>query len=210
MQIGSVRKYYFRAKFFCGHLNTIGVNYLSSNLRYLRKRKKLSQQQFADILNIKRSNIAAYETKNVEPRLALINTMAEYFGVSLSDIISVDLKERARVAEFGGNAITDTEHHQQTGMVNLQDLREFQEQSERIRKMLDGFKVFYQYKKEINEKTQEDRLNHDVENFLIFIDHMLEYNEQVIQMLNEAGRTGNLGAAGQTSEPKSRSSLDQR
>nr|WP_253931585.1 helix-turn-helix transcriptional regulator [Lewinella sp. W8] len=191
-------------------MNTNGVNYLSRNLRYLRKRKKLSQQQFADILNIKRSNIAAYETKNVEPRLALINTMAEYFGVSLSDIISVDLKERARVAEFGGNAITDTEHSQQTGMVNLRDLQEFQEQSERIRKMLDGFKVFYQYKKEINEKTQEDRLNHDVENFLIFIDHMLEYNEQVIQMLDGAGRTGTIGSAGQTSEPGSRSSLDQR
>ena len=101
------------------------MNYLSRNLRYLRKRKKLSQQQFADILNIKRSNIAAYETKNVEPRLALINTMAEYFGVSLSDIISADLKERARLAEFGGNAITDTEHHQQTGTVNLRDLQEF-------------------------------------------------------------------------------------
>lgn len=164
------------------------MNYLSSNLRYLRKRKKLSQQQLADVLNIKRSNIAAYETKNVEPRLALINAMAEYFEVSLSDIISVDLVERARMAAFGGNAITDTEHRQRKGMIKLQHFQEFNEQSERIRKMLDGFKVFYQYKKEINEKSQDDRLNHDVENFLIFIDHMLEYNEQIIQLLEDSSR----------------------
>jgi transcriptional regulator with XRE-family HTH domain len=185
------------------------VNYLSSNLRYLRKRKKLSQQQFADVLNIKRSNIAAYETKNVEPRLALINTMAEYFGVSLSDIISVDLKERARLAVFGGSAITDNEHRQHTGMVKLQHLQEFHDQSERIRKMLDGFKVFYQYKKEINEKMQEDRLNHDVENFLIFIDHMLEYNEQIIQLLEDAGSVSQQNTEVEPSGAASRSSLDQ-
>ncbi|WP_116127638.1 helix-turn-helix transcriptional regulator [Lewinella sp. IMCC34183] len=146
------------------------MNYLSSNIKFLRKQRKLSQQQLADDLGVKRSNIAAYETKNVEPRLALINEMANYFEVPLEDLVIVDLKldyisgGKSRAGKSGGLPSASVE--------------EIAQLSAKIQKMLDGFKVFYEFKKKMNQEELETPVG-DIDNFLVFINHMLEYNRMV-------------------------------
>ena len=57
------------------------ISYLSKNLKFLRKSRQWSQEELARRLGIKRSNIAAYESKNVEPRLSLLLSMAKLFNV---------------------------------------------------------------------------------------------------------------------------------
>ncbi len=151
------------------------MNFLSSNIRFLRKRLKLSQQQLADDLGVKRSNIAAYETKNVEPRLSLINRMAQYFSVALEDIIITDLSTVDFSGKGGGLS----------GVSALSDssLEEIKEVSDKIQQMLDGFKVFYEFKRETNENTKAGT-DGDIENFLVFISHMSEYNRLIENSLN--------------------------
>ena len=52
---------------------------ISANLKYLRKKKGLTQQQFADNMEIKRSLIGAYEEDRAEPKYDLLKKIAEYF-----------------------------------------------------------------------------------------------------------------------------------
>lgn len=59
--------------------------FLTTNLRYLRKSKQLSQQELANQLGISRSNVAAYERGNAEPNAQRLMKMANYFDIRLSD-----------------------------------------------------------------------------------------------------------------------------
>jgi len=63
---------------------------LNENIRVLRKRLTLTQDQFARQLGIKRSLIGAYEEGRAEPKLELLQKMAEVFSVSVDDLIGKD------------------------------------------------------------------------------------------------------------------------
>lgn len=152
------------------------MNFLSSNIRFLRKRHKLSQQQLADDLGIKRSNIAAYETKNVEPRLSLINKLADYFGVPLEDVILTDL--RAAYDEGGQIGLSSGSNNQ----LSADSVEEIKQVANKVQRMLDGFKVFYEFKRKMNEQ-EDGTTDGDIDNFLVFINHMSEYNRLIEKSL---------------------------
>ena len=146
------------------------MNYLSSNIKFLRKQRKLSQQQLADDLGVKRSNIAAYETKNVEPRLALINEMAMYFSVPLEDLVITDLKAARSTGQ-----LASSRHDSGLPSTSVDEIAQL---SGKIHRMLDGFKVFYEFKKKMSEVNRDTPVG-DIDNFLTFINHMLEYNRLI-------------------------------
>ena len=60
-------------------------------MRSLRKRLKLTQDQFAAKLDIKRSLLGAYEEGRAEHKLELLQKIAEVFLVSVDDLIGKDL-----------------------------------------------------------------------------------------------------------------------
>ena len=158
------------------------MNFLSSNIKFLRKQRKLSQQQLADDLGVKRSNIAAYETKNVEPRLALINEMAMYFSVPLEDMVITDLK----AAHLNG-AVNGLRTDKSLPATSVDEIAQL---SSKIHRMLDGFKVFYEFKKKMKEESDDAPVG-DIDNFLTFINHMLEYNRLIENIVRtEEGRAG--------------------
>lgn len=63
---------------------------LNENIRILRKRKGFTQDTFAQELGVKRSLVGAYEEGRAEPRLELLQKMAELFHISVDQLISVD------------------------------------------------------------------------------------------------------------------------
>lgn len=69
------------------------MNYFASNLKFLRKSQKISQSKLAEDLKVNRSNIAAYESKNVEPRLKVLIKIANYFNVGINELLLVDFKK---------------------------------------------------------------------------------------------------------------------
>ena len=146
------------------------MNYLSSNIRFLRKQRKLSQQQLADDLGVKRSNIAAYETKNVEPRLSLISALAKYFDTTLEEFIANDLQaeDSDRIEYTGRRAPSGPQR------ISSDAVQEIEQLSDKIQRMLEGFKVFYEFK--LSSREAEGEKPGDIDNFLVFIDHMSEYN----------------------------------
>ena len=65
------------------------MNYFSKNLKYLREKKGLNQQEVADDLDIPRPTYTCWETGIRTPKIEQILDIANYFGVSM-DIIARD------------------------------------------------------------------------------------------------------------------------
>lgn len=158
---------------------------LAQNIRYLRKTSKLSQEEFAAKLGIKRSNIAAYESKNVEPRLRVVLEIAKFFDVSVKSLINRDIENSSEVSTF--NTIENSGNHNDMSLdiKDNVDVNEFIQKSMRIKKVLEGFKSFYAFKKNAmtGMSPDKEKLIFDIDNFMHLIEHLLGYNETIIQAI---------------------------
>lgn len=65
--------------------------YLSSNLTYLRKSKKTSQSELADLLGVTNSAISGYEKGRNTPTFNNFLRLADFFKVNLHDFVYKDL-----------------------------------------------------------------------------------------------------------------------
>ena len=61
------------------------------NLKYLRKLRGWTQEEFATKLGIKRSLIGAYEEERADPRLDVLEILADMFKLSLDELLLKDL-----------------------------------------------------------------------------------------------------------------------
>ncbi len=61
------------------------------NLKYLRKLRGWTQEEFATRLGIKRSLIGAYEEERADPRLDVLETVCEIFKLTLDEVMLKDL-----------------------------------------------------------------------------------------------------------------------
>lgn len=61
------------------------------NLKYLRKLRGWTQEEFATKLGIKRSLVGAYEEERAEPRLEVLEVISDLFKVTLDELLLKDL-----------------------------------------------------------------------------------------------------------------------
>lgn len=69
------------------------MSYLKSNLPYLRRLWKLSQEGLAEKLNCTRSRIGAYEEGRSEPPLDLLIDISNFFDVPIDTLVRMDLRK---------------------------------------------------------------------------------------------------------------------
>lgn len=79
------------------------MSYIATNLKHLRKIKGVTQRQFADDLSIKRSSVGAYEEGRAEPKYDLLNKIAEYFNLTMDEIVNQKIDDRWRPSPRGAN-----------------------------------------------------------------------------------------------------------
>jgi transcriptional regulator with XRE-family HTH domain len=65
----------------------------SENLKYLRKLKKISQQQLADKLDIDRSTISRWESNDIDPTVSNVISIANLLGIPVADLVGRDIRE---------------------------------------------------------------------------------------------------------------------
>jgi transcriptional regulator with XRE-family HTH domain len=65
----------------------------SKNIKYLRKLRGWTQEEFANKLRIKRSLLGAYEEERADPRIDVLEVVADLFKLSLDDLLRKDLSE---------------------------------------------------------------------------------------------------------------------
>jgi transcriptional regulator with XRE-family HTH domain len=71
----------------------MALSYAGKNLKYLRKLRGWTQEEFATKLGIKRSLVGAYEEERAEPRIDIIEIISDLFKVTLDDLLRKDLSE---------------------------------------------------------------------------------------------------------------------
>lgn len=160
------------------------MNNLAKNIRYLRKNERWSQEELAKRLNVKRSSIAAYESKNVEPRLRTMLELAKLFDVDIADLIEKDVSASPdRIRSFEEN-ITNISKSQNVKIEfkRTEVLQDFIETTVNTRKMLEGLKVFYKFKAQ-----QKGVLPYqsDVNSFIMLVEHLLNNNESLVNLITK-------------------------
>lgn len=65
---------------------------IGSFLKELRKEKEITQEQFAEVLGVSGRTVSRWETGNNMPDISLLISIAEYFDVSIPEIINGERK----------------------------------------------------------------------------------------------------------------------
>lgn len=63
----------------------------NQNMKYLRKLRGWTQEEFAQKLRIKRSLLGAYEEERADPRIDVLEVVCDIFKLTLDDILRKDL-----------------------------------------------------------------------------------------------------------------------
>ena len=71
--------------------------YLSANLKFLRKRKGLTQDDLASVFRIKRPTLNNYENQVAMPPIEMLVRFSDYFRVAIDTLIRIDL---TRLSQF--------------------------------------------------------------------------------------------------------------
>ena len=67
--------------------------YFGKNIKLLRKRKKLSQEDLSRELNIKRSTLSGYEIGSSEPNFSTLLDFSTFFKISIDKLLKQDLNQ---------------------------------------------------------------------------------------------------------------------
>ena len=59
------------------------------NLKALRMRRGMSQQQLASVINVSQQSINKYENHDVEPNIETLCALADYFNVSVDYLLGL-------------------------------------------------------------------------------------------------------------------------
>ncbi|MDN5211296.1 helix-turn-helix transcriptional regulator [Fulvivirgaceae bacterium BMA12] len=67
------------------------MSYIGKNIKKIRTVKKLSQASFAELFNLARPSVGAYEEGRAEPKIETIVQIAHYFGLSIDLLLNKEL-----------------------------------------------------------------------------------------------------------------------
>ncbi|MES2882918.1 MAG: helix-turn-helix transcriptional regulator, partial [Bacteroidota bacterium] len=65
----------------------------NKNLKYLRKLRGWTQEEFAQKLRIKRSLLGAYEEERADPRIDILEIVGDMFKLTLDDLLRKDVSD---------------------------------------------------------------------------------------------------------------------
>jgi transcriptional regulator with XRE-family HTH domain len=67
--------------------------YLSSNIKFLRKRKRLTQSGLAELLGINRSGVNNYENGSVVPPVHVLIALSDLFHISIDTLLRINFSK---------------------------------------------------------------------------------------------------------------------
>jgi DNA-binding XRE family transcriptional regulator len=67
------------------------MSQVSKNIRYLRRLHDYTQEEFSEILGIKRSSLGAYEEGRATPNFPTLMQLGKLFGLTIEQIVSADV-----------------------------------------------------------------------------------------------------------------------
>lgn len=83
------------------------VNYLQANLAFLRKGKKLTQEEAATGMGFKRTTYSNYENGHTEPDIEALQKISSFHDISIDNLLNTDLPN----VHLNGNAKSEENVH---------------------------------------------------------------------------------------------------
>ena len=83
------------------------MNYMASNIRYIRERKNLTQEYLAEELKWSRSMVMSFESGRTEPSIEKLIELSTYSKIPIDTLIKVDLRKSKDVSfiEIANNRV---------------------------------------------------------------------------------------------------------
>ncbi len=66
--------------------------YFADNIKFLRKRRNLTQDEVAGALQLKRPTLSGYENGVGQPNLKTLSRFSEFYGIAIDTLVKVDLQ----------------------------------------------------------------------------------------------------------------------
>ncbi|MBD5131144.1 MAG: helix-turn-helix transcriptional regulator [Clostridiales bacterium] len=63
---------------------------IGEELKYHRQKANLSQRELAKLIGISQQNISRWENNEVEPSISSLIVLADYYGITLDELIGRD------------------------------------------------------------------------------------------------------------------------
>ena len=70
---------------------------LGTNINYLRKQKKLTQEQLAEKMNVTRQTVSRWETDKVVPEFAKLVDISSVFSCNLDALVKEELSAQREI-----------------------------------------------------------------------------------------------------------------
>ncbi len=173
------------------------MSVISSNIRFLRNKKGISQTALADAVNLKRGNIASYEKELAQPSIENLMKLADYFKIGINAFIKEDLSEERPLGEKSA-ITTSPERAIFQGLINRvsalkhstdhnQQVQTLKQQNEEIFKMVDGFKAYHKHRMQTINPHNEDvkKIASDYDNILDLLETVLNSNKELIKLFDK-------------------------
>ena len=171
------------------------MHYFAKNLKYLRRGKGLSQEEFGKLVGLNRGNIASYEKQTAEPSIMNLSRISKYLNIDLGDLIDKDLSVKNEIirqiddrGEFTYSNDKVAEEVLMDTIVDHQNkLEQFRKRSDEMARILDGFKQFHKFRMENSEGISDDvrKLAMDYEKLLDVLEDVLSTNKHMMKLLDK-------------------------
>lgn len=94
------------------------MSFFGKNIKKIRGVNGLSQQAFAELFFLKRATLGAYEEGRSEPKIDTIIKVANYFSISIDDILTKEITVN-QLLSFDGGITTDVNQVVKAGFTEV-------------------------------------------------------------------------------------------
>jgi len=123
--------------------------YLHHNLKVMRKKLRISQEELALQVGLNRGNIASYEKGTAEPKICNLLRLSKFFRVSVLDLTQRDLREEESFQ-------TANNSYEKISNGDRELLNQFQKRSEELEEVLQSLYTCNQFRaKTLSEMPKE-------------------------------------------------------
>lgn len=123
--------------------------FLQQNLRCLRKKLNMSQEDLGARIGLNRGNIASYENGTAEPKICNLLKLSSLFRVSIMDLTQRDLSDEKALESA-------TNYYQQMTNKEKEVIRQFMQKAEEIGEVIYGLHTCHQFKAKSMDDLPKD------------------------------------------------------
>lgn len=153
--------------------------HFGKNLKLLRKLNNLSQQQLATALDVKRNNIASYESGVVEPNAKLFLKVCAFFNKKPTDILETVLIEN--VSDY--SSVKEEHIDSAVEVYLLEHIEQFIVQTNEMSKIYEGYTALVEMKSKNANDQSSIELYASLTDLLDLLQSLIKLNWDTIQTL---------------------------